>query len=66
MDKYTMKCKYTGPSDELRAELFKLLKPEDRIDSLIIREYRNPPQASLPNRKIEIIFYAKENDSSIN
>ena len=50
----------TGDSDQLRAELFKHLRTEDRIDNLTIEKFKNPPQANFPNRKITIVFYSKE------
>ena len=53
-------CEYEGNSDTLREELLKLLKPEDRIDKLILKKYEKSKAGNFPNRKITIIFYSKD------
>ena len=59
-ENYDVKCEYEGDSDKLRHELFNLLRPQDRIDKMIVERYKRSTQGNFPNTKITIIFYAAE------
>ena len=65
MDNAELICEYSGDTNKLREQLFKLLRSEDRIDSITLSKFKESSQANYPNRKIIIIFYNQATEKEV-
>jgi len=57
---YALRCEYDGDSGKLREAFNNLLKPEDRIDKLILKKYEDSGQGNFPNREITVVFFSRK------